>query len=630
VQNHNQESTTPNHIRSIGAHRSLLDMGARMLRRIVWRLRRFWRRGRVAFVYNESYSGVYPGPPVDPRRAERVLAFLTEEDLLGVADVSVARPPSLRNLLRAHTPEYLESLQQPETVAKILGVQVSDEELVGLLEVQRQMVGGTIQATRLAVLTRSPVVNLGGGFHHAHRDRGMAFCAFNDIAVAITRLRAKGYRQPILVVDLDIHDGNGTRSIFAHDPTVFTYSIHNQHWGETAAEASLAIELGDKVSDEVYLGTLLKTLPEVVASHKPELVIYLAGTDPAADDALGNWCITPAGMLARDQFVVQQVRSQLGDVPLVVVLGGGYGSITWQYTARFVSWLISGRAIEPPLNEELTVRSLRRLLARLDRADLTSSPNDAALSFTQEDLIGIVPGLPRRTRYLDYFSPHGVELLLEKLGVFDQIRVRGFSHPVFDLDLNHALGETLRVWADSSRQELLVELRVHRSHRVLPGFEVLILEWLLLQNPRAEFGPYRRPLPGQKHPGLRMLREVFGLLVVICEMLKLDGICYTPSGYHVAAQSRGVVKFLSARHELMFRALEHTLEGLSLAAASQAVQEGRVVDSATRQPFEWTGFPMVHPVSAKLRQRVEGEEYQQQLAQEPPRFELLARNEQAE
>ena len=109
----------------------------------------------------------------------------------------------------------------------------------------------------------------------------MAFCLLNDVAVSIRRLRARGFEDPVLVGDLDMHDGNGTREIFAQDPSVHTYSIHGEDWGDTDAVASTSIALGADIGDEVYLGTLLKTLPEVFAATKPGLVIYLAGADPA-------------------------------------------------------------------------------------------------------------------------------------------------------------------------------------------------------------------------------------------------------------------------------------------------------------------------------------------------------------
>jgi acetoin utilization deacetylase AcuC-like enzyme len=243
--------------------------------------------------------------PLDPTRGQKILGFLADEGLLDRDDISVPRPPAVRSLLRVHDPEYIDAVgHDPEVTERIFGSRISDEEIERVMEVQRLAVGGTIQATRLALQGRSVAINLSGGFHHAERDRGGGFCIFNDIAVAVARLRAKGFREPILVVDLDIHDGNGTRSIFAHDSTVHTYSVHNEHWDETDAEASTAIALGADAGDEIYLGTLLKSLPDVMMTVKPGLVIYVAGTDPAADDALGNWKISADGMFRRDRLVI--------------------------------------------------------------------------------------------------------------------------------------------------------------------------------------------------------------------------------------------------------------------------------------------------------------------------------------
>ena len=138
--------------------------------------------------------------------------------------------------------------------------------------------------------------------------------------------------------------------------------------------------------------------------------------------------------------------------------------------------------------------------------------------------------------------------------------------------------------AAPGREELLVEMRVNRDSRLVPTCEVLQLEWLLLQNPRADFGPYRRPLPGQTHPGLGMLKEVFGWLVVVAEVLELDGIAYVPSNYHVAAQSRRLVSFVDPRHEAWMQALEELLTGVPLAVASGLVADGKVIIEATGEP----------------------------------------------
>jgi hypothetical protein len=450
----------------------------------------------------------------------------------------------------------------------------------------------------------------------------MGFCIFNDIAVAIARLRSKGFRDPVLVVDLDVHDGNGTRSIFAHDSTVYTYSVHNDHWGETEAKASTAIALGADVGDEVYLGTLLKTLPDVMMNLRPGLVIYVAGTDPAADDTLGNWKISADGMFRRDRLVMEIVRHARRRMPTVILLGGGYGNATWRYSARFFSWLIAGKVSKTPDNAEMVLRRFRRLRKTLGPTELTAEPSAYEWTLTEEDLVGVLPEAPKRTRFLSHFSQHGVELLLERLGLLDQLRLQGFRHPCVDLDLTGSVGDTLRVWSEPDRRELLMEMRVNRSSRVVSGCEVLVLEWLLLQNPRAHFGPYRRPLPGQKHPGLGLLKEVFGWLVVVGEVLEVDGIYYVPSSYHVAIQSRRRVRFLEPAHEAWMQALDGLFEGVPLAEASKIIDENRVVDEVSGYRLKWKGYPMVLAVSDRLKERVTGAAYDERVAEVLGQLEL--------
>jgi acetoin utilization deacetylase AcuC-like enzyme len=568
-------------------------------------------------VYHGSYQRSLAAVPLDPKRAERVLSFLADEGLVARQDIRVPRRPQVRAFLRVHDADYLERLQRTDEVTRIFGTPVSDLELSNIIEMQRMMSGGTIFATKIAVREGGVVFNLGGGFHHALRDSGMGFCLVNDIAVAIARLRSRGFSDRVLVVDLDMHDGNGTRAIFARDPSVHTYSIHADHWGEPEADEATAIALGDDVEDEVLLGTLLKTLPDVVESVDPSLVIYLAGADPAADDALGNWRLTAAGMLSRDRFVMDLLRGREHPVPVVVVLGGGYGDRSWTYTARFASWSMTGRAIEPPANEELVLRRFRRIWQTLDPAALTSEPDDSDWRITEEDLGGIVPEAARETRFLGY----------ERFGIMDQLRARGYKRPVVAMDLDHPLGQNLRIFGDTDRAELLMELRANRNTTNVPGCEVLVVEWLLLQNPRAHFGPYRRPLPGQNHPGLGMLREVFGWLVVVCEKLGLDGIHFTPTSFHVATQSRRSLRFLNPEHEARYRAYRDAVSGLGLAEASQAVAEGGVVDDESGDAIEWEGLPTVLPVSERLQELVYGEEYEARVTEELEklRFRLVDR-----
>ncbi len=581
---------------------------ARAVRRQVRRIRVALRPPAVRLIYDPAYERNVTGVPYDPLRADRILAFLANERLIRREEMSVPRPAALKNVLLAHAPEYLQSLESADTVTAILGVPVGEEEVEQVLDLQRLMVGGTIQATRWALATRSVGVNLGGGFHHAGRRKGTGFCVFNDVAIAIARLRALGFLEPVLVVDLDLHDGNGTREIFAADPTVHTFSIHNAHWGSTDAVASTSIALGADVGDAAFATALRAALPPVMDAFRPGLVVFLAGCDGAADDAIGNWKLTPEAMFERDRFVVELARAHAAR--LVVVLAGGYGEKAWRYSARFLAWLLSGTAIEPPDNEALTLLRFRQIKAGLDPVRLTSVTAHGGWDLTEDDLVGILPGVPRHTRFLEFFSKVGIELLLERFGILQQLRARGFKTPFVHLELEHELGQTLKIFGDPDRRELLVEVRVHRSTRAVPGCEVLEVEWLLLQNPHAAFAGTRRALPGQHHPGLGMLGELFGWLVVVSETLALDGLLFRPSHYHLAAVSRRHMRFLDPAAEAVMRALEGALAGLPLDEASRAVEEGRVVRAATGEPVRWTAPATVLPASERLRALTGGAAYE--------------------
>lgn len=593
----------------------------RRLLRLAWHA---VRPPRVRLIYDPAYERHTAEFPVDPLRADRILAFLANEGLVRREQITAPRAAAMKNLLLAHSGEYLASLQDAEQLTRVMGTPVEESQLEEILEVQRLMVGGTIHATRLALASGFVAVNLGGGFHHAEAARGTGFCVFNDVAVAIARLRRRGYHRRVLVVDLDLHDGNGTRSIFAADPTVHTFSVHNHHWGSTEALESTSIALGDGVGDEEYLGTLVKTLPPVVERFRPGLVIYVAGCDVAAGDHLGTWRLSGEAVLARDRLVAELARGRA--IPLAVTLGGGYGEDAWRPTARFLGWLISGTILEPPDNEELTLVRFRQLKAQLDPLTFSQTESGEGWQLTEEDLVGLLPGIPRQTRFLDYFSQVGLELLLERCGLLTQIRARGFQNPTLALDLDHPLGQTLRLFGDLEQQELLVELRLSRSRRMVVGREVLLVEWLLLQNPREEFPDGHTPLPGQSHPGLGLLREFFAWLMLMCDTVGLDGIVFFPSHYHIAALSRRQARFLSPEHEAFFRVLEAFLATLNLGEAIRAVHGGRIILEPEGRVLEWQPQPMVVPITEELRQTVRGKGYEERVAQlmadQPPEFRL--------
>jgi acetoin utilization deacetylase AcuC-like enzyme len=574
--------------------------------------RRLFPPPELEVVYHPGYELPISGVSHDAERAKHILTYLLAEGWIAESHVHSPRPVSYRLLRRVHRDDYLERLRDPAALIPVIGVPVSVRELDAVIQLQRLATGGTLLACELALAHNSVAVNLSGGYHHARPDGGGGFCVFNDVAVAIAELRARGFGGRVLVVDLDLHDGDGTRLAFAKNQTVYTFSIHNRDWAGHEAVAATTLALGAGVDDATYLAAVREHLPPVMHAFEPELVIYLAGVDPAADDTLGNWKISGAGLLARDRCVLELARRRPHPLPVAIVLAGGYGPNAWRHSARTLAWLSSGRVVEPPSSEELTLQRYRNAARQLSRTALSGEPEPEAddWGLSETDLLGGV-GMPADSRMLGFYTPQGVEFALERTGFLDKLRLLGFPDPFVEVDLDNRSGQTLRVYADPSREELLVELRARRDRQAIPGMEVLFLEWLLLQNPRGRFTRERPALPGQKHPGLGVLTDAIALMVLVCDRLGLDGIAFVPSHFHLATQGRKFLRFLDPRHEAEVRALDAALRGIPLTRATQLVATGRLRDTGTGQAYTWHPMLMVLPVSDRLRHRLDDKPYWQ-------------------
>jgi acetoin utilization deacetylase AcuC-like enzyme len=191
-----------------------------------------------------------------------------------------------------------------------------------LVERSRRSVGGTIAACR-AALAEGVAVNLAGGTHHAFRDRGEGYCIFNDVAVAARLMLAENRVGAVAIIDCDVHQGNGTASIFAADPAVFTFSVHGaKNFPFHKEHSDLDVELADGAGDYEYLDALERGLSEVAARTHPDLVIYLAGADPYRGDTLGRLALSPTGLQERDDRVFRAFLR--AGVPVTVVMAGGY------------------------------------------------------------------------------------------------------------------------------------------------------------------------------------------------------------------------------------------------------------------------------------------------------------------
>jgi acetoin utilization deacetylase AcuC-like enzyme len=253
-------------------------------------------------------------------------------------------PPALEDtdLLLVHTPEYVQLLHQPSTLARLLFLDPEHGWDEQLLMPFLYAAGGTLAAALAASGDGGIGLNLAGGYHHAQADKAEGFCAVADVAIAIRRLQRERRAARVLIVDLDYHHGNGNAEIFARDESVFTFSMHANNWCWLSKRHNLDIELPSGTGDVVYLETLRCRLPAVVADFRPEIVFYVAGSDPFIEDRLGDFQISETGMLERDRFVTDVVRGAC--LPLVVVTAGGYGPSTWRIHFNYFRWLLEGGA----------------------------------------------------------------------------------------------------------------------------------------------------------------------------------------------------------------------------------------------------------------------------------------------
>jgi acetoin utilization deacetylase AcuC-like enzyme len=251
---------------------------------------------------------------------------LTRERLLADGTVSEEHfvrpePATLDQLALAHTERYLAKVRSGAfTIQEIIRLEVPFS--AASRDAMVLSCGGTLLTARLA-LEHGTAGHLGGGFHHAFADHAEGFCLLNDVAVAVRVLTDEGRVRRTTVVDLDVHQGNGTASIFAGEPAVLTFSMHQaDNYPAEKPPSTLDVGLEDGTGDEEYLRLLGEHLPSVLERHAPDLVIYLAGADPYRHDHLGGLGLTLEGLRRRDRMVFEAARSH--GIPVAVLLAGGY------------------------------------------------------------------------------------------------------------------------------------------------------------------------------------------------------------------------------------------------------------------------------------------------------------------
>jgi acetoin utilization deacetylase AcuC-like enzyme len=264
-----------------------------------------------------------PGHPFPMSKYPLLKDQLLAEGVLAAGDLLEPEPLDRQTLDLVHTAEYLDKLESS-------GLSAAEQRRLGLpwseaLWLRSRLASsGTLLAAR-AALTGGLAGNLAGGTHHAFADHGEGFCVLNDVAIAAAKLRVEGAIERAAVIDLDVHQGNGTAAIFEDMDEVFTFSIHGErNYPAAKMRSDLDVALQDGVADAEYLDTLHRHLPAVLENAGADIAFYVAGVDVAAGDRYGRLALSEEGIRARDLAVIETVRGR--GVPLVIVLGGGYAA----------------------------------------------------------------------------------------------------------------------------------------------------------------------------------------------------------------------------------------------------------------------------------------------------------------
>ena len=297
-----------------------------------------------ALVHHSDY--VAPLPPGHSFPMDKYGLLMLALGELG-ADLDVHTPDAapLDWISAVHDPDYVAAVfagTLDKAVERRIGYPVTPR----IARRSRLVSGGTWLAAHLA-LKHGYAANSAGGSHHALPAGGAGYCVFNDLGVAGARLLAEGSVERLLIVDLDVHQGDGTAAIFADEPRVATFSMHAaKNFPARKARSTRDVELPDGMGDNAYLAVLADKLPALLDAHAPQLVLYQAGVDPHADDRLGRLALSDAGLARRDAYVIEECRRR--GIPVASMPGGGYGADKAEVAARHARSILTMAAAAAP------------------------------------------------------------------------------------------------------------------------------------------------------------------------------------------------------------------------------------------------------------------------------------------
>jgi acetoin utilization deacetylase AcuC-like enzyme len=293
-------------------------------------------------VYHDRYD-LHLGDHVFPSQKYRqVRDRLLAEGIATPEDFLSPEPATEEDILRVHSQEYLYKLKTGTlSYAEILRLEVPYSK--ELLEACWLAAGGSILAGRRA-LADGWAATIVGGFHHAYPDHGEGFCVIHDVAIAIRRLQFDRAIETAMIVDTDVHQGNGTAAIFGGDGTVFTFSIHQENnYPYPKPPSTVDIDLPDGVGDDEYLAILEKHLSKAFNDFSPQLLFYIGGADPYCEDQLGGLALTIDGLARRDKLVFDYARRN--QIPVAITLAGGYARRTADTVKIHIGTIIAARDV---------------------------------------------------------------------------------------------------------------------------------------------------------------------------------------------------------------------------------------------------------------------------------------------
>ena len=293
-------------------------------------------------IYHDKYD-LNLGQHVFPSQKFRLIAeAVRTQGIAGAEDFLVPEGATDEDLLRVHTAEWVNKMKTGTLTASEamkLEVPYSPE----LRDAVWLATGGSILAAQCA-LRDGFGCNLGGGFHHAYPGHGEGFCAIHDVAVAIRRLQHDGAIRKAIVVDTDVHHGNGTAAIFAKDESVFTLSIHQENnYPAYKPPSDVDLNMWDRADDEEYLGVLLPAVTKALDEFRPDLLCYVGGADPFCEDQLGGLALTKKGLQERDHRVFEEARRR--GIPSMTALAGGYARRVEDTVQIHVNTILAAREV---------------------------------------------------------------------------------------------------------------------------------------------------------------------------------------------------------------------------------------------------------------------------------------------